>query len=100
MRTKLICLIVSAAALTVPATALDYNHAVVAFKLVAGIPLKLTPAQVVHRLGRPSHVIRVSGKVAEYDYDSKHLSVQFDNSQKQDRSVFVGVNDGDYHTVG
>jgi hypothetical protein len=99
MRTTLTAFTVAVAALLLPASALAYNHKVVPFKTVAGIPLKLTPAQTRHRLGEPSHVIRVAGKVAEYDYNSKHLSVQFDNSQKQDRADFVGVNDGDYHTV-
>jgi hypothetical protein len=99
MLKKLILPAITAAILLVPASAQAYNHKVVPFKSVAGLPLKLTPAQVRHRLGKPSHVIRVSGKVAEYDYESKHLSVEFDNTQAQDRADFVGVNDGAYHTV-
>jgi hypothetical protein len=99
MRIQLTFLATSAVALALPGAALAYNHRVVPFKTVAGIPLKLTPAEVRHRLGRPSHVTRVSGKVAQYDYDSKHLSIQFDTLQKEDRADFVGVNDGSYRTV-
>ncbi len=92
-------------ALAVPAAALALNTSVLPFKTVAGIPLKLTPAQVIKRLGKPSHVIRVSGKIAEYDYEKLALSVQFDTLHHPNESDFVGVAVGfatpniRYHTV-
>jgi hypothetical protein len=94
-----------AALLVVPATALARTKRVVPFKTVAGVPLKLTPTQVRHRLGRPSHTVRVGGKVAEYDYNKLALSVQFDTLHHPVRSNFVGVAVGSatpnirYHTV-
>jgi hypothetical protein len=78
-------------ALAIPAAALALNTSIVPFKTVAGIPLTLTPAQVVRRLGEPSHIIRVSGEIAEYDYAKLALTVEFDTLHHPDESDFVGV---------
>src|SRR5579875_2256079 len=94
MRTRMFLLLVVAAVLILPATAFARSRRIVPFKSVAGVPLKLTPAQVRHRLGRPSHVVRVSGRVAEYDYHRLDLSVQFDTDHHPDRADFVGVAEG------
>lgn len=106
MRIRILLPVLAAAiALAVPATALARTTRVVPFKSVAGIPLKLTPKEVRHRLGHPSHTIRVSGKIAEYDYHRLALSVQFDTLHHPVRSDFVGVAVGfatpkiRYHTV-
>jgi hypothetical protein len=105
IRTRLISLAVVAAALVVPASALARTTKVVPFKTVAGIPLQQTPQQVVKELGRPSHTIRVSGKIAEYDYSKLALTVQFDTLHHPIESDFVGVAVGfatpdiHYHTV-
>ena len=87
-------LLVACGVLILPATALARSHRIVPFKSVAGVPLKLTPAQVRHRLGRPSHTVRVGGKVAEYDYHRLDLTVEFDTNHHPDRSDFVGVAEG------
>lgn len=104
-RLHLLPILAVAALLAIPATALARTTRVVPFKSVAGVPLKLTPAQVRHRLGRPSHTVRVGGKVAEYDYHRLALSVQFDTLHHPVRANFVGVAVGfatpkiRYHTV-
>lgn len=60
------------------------GNKVVLFKSVAGVPLGITPKAVEHKLGKPSHTIRVSGMIAELEYngseDSPILNVMFDNS--------------------
>ena len=92
MRARSILVALAATALLLlPATALARTTRVVPFRTVAGIPLKLTPVQVTRRLGKPSHVIRVSGKIAEYDYGRDDLSVEFDTLHHPDLSDFVGV---------
>lgn len=104
-RLQLVAILAAAALLAIPATALARTTRVVPFKTVAGVPLKLTPAQVRHRLGRPSHTVRVGGKVAEYDYRRLALSVQFDTLHHPVQANFVGVSVGSatpnirYHTV-
>ena len=96
---------VAAAALAVPSAALARTTNVVPFKTVAGIPLKQTPQQVVKELGKPSHTVRVSGKIAEYDFQKFDLTVMFDTLHHPIESDFVGVAVGDftksivYHTV-
>jgi hypothetical protein len=64
------------------------GHKVVLFKSVAGVPLGITPKAAEHQLGKPSHTIRVSGKIAEIEYNGKEdspiLNVQFDNSNRRD----------------
>jgi hypothetical protein len=91
MRIRFISLLAIAAALLFPAAALARTTKVVPFKSVEGVPLKLTPAQYRKRLGRPSHVIHVSGKIAEYEYTRLDLSVMFDTNHHPDRADFVGV---------
>lgn len=59
-----------------------FGSKVVLFKSVAGVPLGITPKAAEHKLGKPSHTIRVSGKIAEFEYtgkeDSPILNVMFD----------------------
>ena len=97
--------LIAALALALPASASARTTSVVPFATVAGVPLQLTPAQVLKRLGKPSHVIRVSGRIAQYDYSRLALTVEFDTLHHPDLSDFVGVAVGfatpkiDYHTV-
>jgi hypothetical protein len=42
---------------------------IVLFKSVAGIKIGMTPKQAKRKLGRPSHTIRVSGKISEFEYE-------------------------------
>jgi hypothetical protein len=60
-----------------------FGNKVVLFDSIAGVPLGITPKAVKHKLGKPSHTIRVSGKIAELEYngsdDSPILNVTFDN---------------------
>jgi hypothetical protein len=69
------------------------GNKVVLFKSIAGIPLGITPKTVKHKLGKPSHTIRVSGMIAELEYngkdDSPLLNVMFDNSNP--RNLADGV---------
>jgi hypothetical protein len=75
------------------AHAARFGNKVVLFKSVAGVPLGITPKAAEHKLGKPSHTIRVSGKVAEIQYtgkeDSPILNVMFDNSNP--RNLADGV---------
>jgi hypothetical protein len=61
---------------------------IVLYKSIGGIPLGITPKTVVHKLGKPSHTIRVGGKVAEYDYVATDglpvINVAFDTNNKHD----------------
>ncbi|MGH2910723.1 MAG: hypothetical protein ACRDK8_15700, partial [Solirubrobacteraceae bacterium] len=75
MRRPLSLLAAVAAILLLPASALARTSRVVPFKTIEGVPLGLTPYQVTHRLGRPSHTVRDFGKVADYDYHRHHHSV-------------------------
>jgi hypothetical protein len=67
---------------------------IVLFKSVGGIKIGMTPKQVRHKLGKPSHTIRVSGgKIAELDYDKTFhpiIHVSFDTLHRGDpaNSVF------------
>jgi hypothetical protein len=105
MRIRIISLLAVVVGLVAPASALARTTRVVPFKTVAGIPLKLSPAQVRHRLGRPSHTVRVSGRIAEYDYENADMTVEFDTLHHPVLSNFVGVTVGafsrkiDFHTV-
>jgi hypothetical protein len=90
-RLQLVAVLAALAALFVPASALARTTKVVPFKTVAGIPLQQTPQQVVKELGKPSHTIRVSGKIAEYDYRKLALTVEFDTLHHPLASDFVGV---------
>jgi hypothetical protein len=75
------------------AHAARFGNKVVLFKSVAGVPLGITPKAVEHKLGKPSHTIRVSGKIAEVEYngseDSPIVNVMFDNSNP--RNLADGV---------
>jgi hypothetical protein len=93
-RLPVVAVAAAAAALILPASALARSTLVVPFKTVAGLPLKQTPAYYVKRLGQPSHTIRVSGKVAEYEYAKLNLDIQFDTIQPHDPADFVGVAQG------
>jgi hypothetical protein len=66
---------------------------VVLFRSVGGIRLGITSKAVEHKLGKPSHTIRVSGKIAEVEYDGKGdepiVNVTFDNSNQ--RNLADGV---------
>lgn len=61
---------------------------IVLYKSIGGIPLGITPKAVKHKLGKPSHTIRVGGKVAEYDYVAQDglavINVAFDTNNKRD----------------
>jgi hypothetical protein len=71
-----------------------FGDKVVLFKSVAGIGLGITPKAVEHKLGKPSHTIRVSGRIAEFEYrgadQSAIVSVTFDtiNPRDLDDGVF------------
>jgi hypothetical protein len=60
-----------------------FGNRVVLFNSVAGVPLGITPKAVKRKLGKPSHTIRVSGKIAELEYNGKEdspiVNVTFDN---------------------
>jgi hypothetical protein len=64
------------------------GHKIVLYKSIGGVSLGVTPATVVHKLGKPSHTIRVGGKVAEYEYFAKNdddiINVEFDTNNKRD----------------
>jgi hypothetical protein len=70
------------------ARAAGLGNKIVLYKSVGGISLGVTPKRVVHKLGKPSHTIRVGGKVAEYDYlagnDDAIVNVEFDTNNKRD----------------
>jgi hypothetical protein len=63
---------------------------IVLYKSIGGISLGVTPATVRHKLGKPSHTIRVGGKAAEYEYFAKNdadiVNVEFDTNNKRDRA--------------
>lgn len=86
------------AASAVPATARSLPRKIVLYKSIAGVPLGLTPAQVKRRLGKPSHTIRVSGKIAELDFDRVGINVEFDTIHHPDQSDFVAAHKSRYHT--
>src|ERR1700753_4306460 len=70
-----------------------FGNKVVLFKSIAGVRLGITPKAAEHKLGKPSHIIRVSGKIAEIEYFGKEeapiLNVEFDNSNP--RNLADGV---------
>jgi hypothetical protein len=61
---------------------------IVLYKSVGGIRLGITPKAVTRKLGKPSHTIRVGGKVAEYDYVAADglpvVNVAFDTNNRRD----------------
>jgi hypothetical protein len=73
----------------VPAAhAASLGSKIVLYKSVGGISLGITPKAVEQKLGKPSHTIRVGGKVAEYEYVAKDglslVSVGFDTNNRRD----------------
>jgi hypothetical protein len=67
-----------------------FGNKVVLFKSIAGVRLGITPKAVQHKLGKPSHTIHVSGKIAEFEYNGKEdspiVNVMFDNSNAHNLS--------------
>jgi hypothetical protein len=60
---------------------------IVLFKSVGGITIGMTPNQVKRKLGPPSHTFRVSGKIAEFEYERRFhavINVDFDTLHKGD----------------
>lgn len=61
---------------------------IVLYKSIGGVSLGVTPATVVHKLGKPSHTIHVGGKIAEYEYsttnDDAIINVDFDTNNRHD----------------
>jgi hypothetical protein len=65
---------------------------IVLFKSVGGISIGMTPKQVKRKLGRPSHTIRVSGKIAEFEYERRFhpvINVDFDTLHQGDPATGV-----------
>jgi hypothetical protein len=64
------------------------GNKIVLYKSIGGVSLGITPKTVEHKLGRPSHTIRVGGKVAEYDYVAGNglpvVNVAFDTNNRRD----------------
>jgi hypothetical protein len=86
-----LALVPSAAVARTPgpvAHAAGLGSKIVLYKSVGGISLGITPKAVEHKLGKPSHTIRVGGKVAEYEYVAKDgasvVSVDFDTNNRRD----------------
>jgi hypothetical protein len=113
MRNTLTTLCALGALTLVPATASAHSsgpvaHAaglgnkIVLYKSIGGVALGVTPATVVHKLGKPSHTIRVGGKIAEYDYYAKNdaatINVEFDTNNARDLADGVFGFAGKLHT--
>lgn len=63
------------------------GNKIVLFKSIGGVKLGITPAQARRKLGKPSHTIRVGGKVAEYQFSKGNtlvISVDFDTLNSRD----------------
>jgi hypothetical protein len=92
----------AAAAHASPAAhAAGLGNKIVLYKSIGGVSLGVTPATVVHKLGKPSHTTRVGGKVAEYDYDSgvnDIINVSFDTNNKRDLADGVFGFASKFHT--
>jgi hypothetical protein len=86
------------AAAAVPAMARSLPRKIVLQKSIAGVPLGLTPDQVKRRLGKPSHTVRVSGKIAELDFQRVGINVEFDTIHHPDLSDFIAAHASRYHT--
>jgi hypothetical protein len=92
------CTALALAAIATPAGARSLPRKIVLYKSIAGVPLGLTPAQVKRRLGKPSHTIRVSGKIAELDFAAVKIDVEFDTIHHPDQSDFIAASGSRYHT--
>jgi hypothetical protein len=84
--------------MAVPAAARPLPRKIVLFKSIAGVPMGLTPDQVKHRLGKPSHTYRVSGKIAQLDFAKSGIDVEFDTIHHPDQSDFIAAHTSRYHT--
>ncbi len=75
---------------------------VVLYKSIGGVPIGITPAALRHKLGRPSHTIRVSGKISEVEYRAKDgtdiINVTFDTLHKGDPAEGIFGFARDLHT--
>jgi len=64
------------------------GNKIVLFKSIGGVGLGLTPSAVSKKLGKPAHTVKVSGKIAEFDYygkdDSGLINVDFDTNNHRD----------------
>jgi hypothetical protein len=83
------------------AHAAGLGNKIVLYKSIGGIPLGVTPATVVDKLGKPSHTSRVGGKLAEYDYNSGFhdvINVTFDTNNQRDRADGVFGFASKFHT--
>jgi hypothetical protein len=77
------------------------GNRIVLYKSIGGISLGVTPATIMHQLGKPSHTTRVGGKVAEYDYDrgfNDIINVSFDTNNKRDLADGVFGFASKFHT--
>lgn len=99
MRKPIISICAALAVLVaVPATAFAHGHRhlhigskIVAFKSIGGISLGITPTELRHRLGRPRHVKRLDGQIAEMSYGhgtilNPGLAVYFDTLDPRRRA--------------
>ena len=82
-----------------PAGARPLPKQIVLYKSVAGISLGATPAQVKHKLGKPSETTKVSGKIASLIYYNDNVSFDFDTLHKGDPADLAGATGGSYHTA-
>ena len=83
------------------AHAAGLGNKIVLYKSIGGISLGVTPATVVHKLGKPSHTTRVGGKLAEYDYNSGFndvINVTFDTNNQRDLADGVFGFASKFHT--
>lgn len=74
------------------------DHSIVLDKSIGGIPLGITPSQIERRLGKPSHVIRVGGKIAELDFRRVGIDAQFDTLHRGDPANFLTAETSAFHT--
>lgn len=81
-----------------PAAARLPSRKIVLYKSVGGIPLGSTPAKIKRKLGKPTHTIRVGGKIAEFEYQNIGLTVDFDTLHKGDPADGVAALTSRYHT--
>jgi hypothetical protein len=70
------------------AQAARVGNRVILYKSIGDVGLGLTPTAVKQKLGEPGHTVRVSGKIAEFDYygrdDSSLINVDFDTNNPRD----------------
>jgi hypothetical protein len=91
-------LTIAAAAAPAPAGARSLPNKIVLYKSIGAISLGTTPAQIKHKLGKPSQTTRVSGKIAGLIYYNDQLSFDFDTLHPGDPADLVGAIGGAFHT--